>query len=706
MNFLSWLGQQIPEAFGLTKFHHLIDQFADHEEKIKKVRNLLPTLISDTALLKDGFISYRSQKPSVETHKAGAKELSDGSEHLHSTHADSCSDVSYVHGEEFATILPSPSQPRQHQRRVPSLHVKGSTNGSMSAKSYASTSSVTWEVSYMLSPNSAQVRRCSTLREATGEACGIYILDAYKEHDIPKFDQTSRESISRRMGHWKMGHRKMMNPFNKPPPEILQTSSPNWVSAIQAEQASRFPKDFERWQSNNYPLAMISGLGSDGSITINKSLLPMLSQQIHSSRNGLRKATLESSDIGTQGEHREVSSRKASASNVPFCLRLRDVADKGAFLLKDLGCPHKYYVSGSAEEAATCEYVMLAGDGYWFSVWLPAHVVDPLQVPLDEFLTAVEQDINQESIIEHLENFLDLYHPEHLASLNAFLQASKIFENFPEATIALSVMKQPLGEAKWCKHDPQASALGKALSCLAFFETGSVNVDPVELKDVMAMSAGNSLFMAGFLFNDPSNDSEDLQLGRIIGNIGKPGISFLLSAQVLDSLTPDYSAWKSVPYAPYDGRSEDSFAQTTLHLTLTGDEQPLNIGQSGYRDKEVFLVETVIRAYDKTRWVADLDLKLPFTSPLIRLGKCSHSEQERDDFLPLDPLISIDSWDELLDLPPHNCIVRAKSNWLARQAVTVFVMQQNRPLVVASDAVCWACVAGNVTDYSPLLVVS
>lgn len=225
------------------------------------------------------------------------------------------------------------------------------------------------------------------------------------------------------------------------------------------------------------------------------------------------------------------------------------------------------------------------------------------------------------------------------------------------------------------------------------------------------MSAGNSLFMAEYIFNDPSDTSENRLVRRTIGNIGKPGVSFLVSAQTLDVLSPDYSSWKSVPYASYDGRNEDNFAQTTLHLTFTGDEQPLNIGQTGFRDKQVFLIEAVVRAYDRKRWVADLDLKLPLKDAtaqqfLQRLGKCNHSDQVRGDYSPLEPLTSIDSWDELLDLPPNACIARAKDNWLGRQAIAAFALRQLKPLVVASDGVCWACVMGNKHDTSNLLLIS
>ncbi|KAK5044626.1 hypothetical protein LTR84_010640 [Exophiala bonariae] len=308
-------------------------------------------------------------------------------------------------------------------------------------------------------------------------------------------------------------------------------------------------------------------------------------------------------------------------------------------------------------------------------------------------MIALEQQAEREVLMSRLRDVWNNGDLDCCASLHAFASAAAIFETLPEATISLSVMKQPLSEAKWFTHrDP---TLGSLFSCLALFETGSIDIQPDDLKEVMAMSAGNSLFMAEYIFNDPRDDP-GIPVRRTIGSIGKPGVSFLLSAQGLDSLSPDYSTWKSVQYAPFDGSIENNFDHTTLHLTLTGDEQPLNIGQTGYHDKEVFLLEAVVRAYDKSRWVADLDLNLrpnPLVHKLLATGECAHDEHERDDYAAFQPLTSIDSWDELLDPPPNTGIVRARANWLARQAVAAFALQQSIPLIVASESICWRCVA-------------
>lgn len=697
--FLSASDKNVPEAFGLANFETFLDQYGDYEEKIETVRKLLPTMISDYSLLQKGFISYRVHRgvgrdcSTSGTHAAAGDE-----KHFHTTHADYLT-VGKTYPEEFATIVPLPPLADRHGRRVPSFHVKNNSFG----RGTTATHTFTWEVSCMLSPASAQVHRCVDLIHATREQADLYVRPADDDSMFRTFSvedkDTREEDLDSDLGSdvelaKQPVFRDMENPFIHSPPEILQKSSANWGRAIRAAQANRGFSSIGR--ETKYPVAFITGFGSDGSVTFQGSHCPTSIRQAPPFWSSVRNFWWNSADtIHIPGPATRLSPNTGSSSSVPFCLRLRDAADSANILAEDMGCPHKFYIASPAEAGTTCRYSLIAGDGSSFGVWFPTQSVYQLQgVPFDEIMKVLEQHAELKHLMSRLQTIWDNEDQEYVASLRAFASASAIFKNLPETTISLSVTNRPLYTAKWFGHEAYAGSLGSVFSCLTLFETGSVDIHPSELIDVMAMSAGNSLFMAEYIFNDPSDDP-DMVLRRTIGNIGKPGVSFLLSAQGLDSLTLDYSTWKSIQHAPYDGRAENNFDQTTLHLTLTGDEQPLNIGQTGYHDKEVFLVEAVVRAYDKSRWVADLDISLrPGTRfQILDELECAHDELERDDYSAFKPVTSIDSWDELLDPPPNTGVVRAKANWLARQAVAAFAIQQSRPLIVASGAICWACVA-------------
>lgn len=433
-----------------------------------------------------------------------------------------------------------------------------------------------------------------------------------------------------------------------------------------------------------------------------------------------RQLRSESSASGTRGRVGSLDSHlQGMLPSIPYCLRLQDAADRQSTKLEDRGCPDKYYIRLPGYSLQdNVSYKRYAGDDS-FGVWFPTDLEhEHFKVNIDNLITLLqdaalqEHGIYSDLIVQTVTVLLNTDLKSHLESLDAFIYAAKLFAYFPEATVDLSVIRNPLHLAKWAQ--PAVTAfpnLGRAFSCLAMFETGTLNIDPSELKNTMAMSAGSSLFMAQYLLGDPADMLERATVQRTIGNIGRPGISFLISAQVLEALEPDYSSWKSVPYAPYDGKADDSFSQTTLHLAFTGYERPLNIGETGYRHKEVFVVEAVIRAYDRTRWVVDLDLAKTFRDPawqffIHQMGGCSHSEEEQEDYSLIQPLTSIDSWDELLDLPHNACVVRARGNWLARQAIAAYSVQQQKPLVVTSERLCWKCIADSKQDLLNLLIIS
>lgn len=693
--FLSASEKKVPEAFGLANFETFLDQYGDHEEKINTVRKLLPTLVSDSSLLQEGFISYRVHRGVWrDSSTSGTHAAAGDKKHFHTTHADYLT-VGKTNPEEFATIVPLPPLADRHGRRVPSFHMKNNNFG----RGTIATHTFTWEVSCMLSPASAQVHRRADLIHATGEQAGLYVRPvdddsmfrtfSVEDNDTREKDLDSDAELTKQPVF-----RNMENPFIHSPPEILQKSSANWGRAIRAAQADRGFGSIGR--ETKYPVAFITGFGNDGSVTFQGSHCPTSIRQAPPFWSGARKSWWNSAyTTHLPGPAPRLTADTHASSSVPFCLRLRDAADGPNILAEDMGCPHKYYIASPVEAGTTCKYSLVAGDGSSFGVWFPTQSVYQLQgVPFDEIMKALEQHAERKLLMSRLQSIWDDKSQDYMVSLDAFASATSIFKNLPETTISLSVTNRPLFTAKWFSHKPYNLPLERTFSCLTLFETGSIDIHPDDLADVMAMSAGNSLFMAEYIFNDPSNDSDTL-VRRTIGNIGKPGVAFLLSAQGLDSLTLDYSNWKSIQHAPYNGKLENNFDQTTLHLTLTGDEQPLNIGQTGYHDKEVFLVEAVVRAYDKSRWVADLDIKLRPRTRFQTLDEleCAHDELERDDYSAFKPVTSIDSWDELLDPPQNTGVVRAKANWLARQAVAAFALQQSRPLIVASGVICWGCVA-------------
>lgn len=368
LGFLSSTASQVPEAFGLTDFETFINQYSDHEEKIKTVRKLLPTLISDASLLQDGFISYINQN------KLGAGDFPfwkhvESDEHTHPTHADS---LPACEGwqKEVATIVPRFPLMNQHQRRIASLHSQDESDRGGMTTAYHS---LTWEVPDMLSPSSTQVKRCSDLSQATGERCDLYLRPGHRLRRRPSIaDWMDANEVPLRLEMIKFAPKpelyEMGNPFSHAPPEILQTSSANWGEAVLAAQ--RLGGFGNLGRDTKHPVKPFTLWGGTESDTLDASVHSAPVHRSLSLRRALRNAWFGPTDTLKQRAARKVGCATASSLKLPFCLRLRDAAERTHIPAKDMGCPQKYYVSSSVDAGPpTARYSLVASDSTGFGIW-------------------------------------------------------------------------------------------------------------------------------------------------------------------------------------------------------------------------------------------------------------------------------------------------------------------------------------------------
>ena len=132
----------------------------------------------------------------------------------------------------------------------------------------------------------------------------------------------------------------------------------------------------------------------------------------------------------------------------------------------------------------------------------------------------------------------------------------------------------------------------------------------------------------------------------------------------------DCSTWK-VSHKTVNGGLQDSFKSTSLHLSLTGYQVPIETGRRGFRDDECMIIETAISVYDGGEWVADLDVSKSFKIPRKHSlqSPCRfHSVTAQQDISKLKLALCVDSWVGLLDSPSSTLIVRACNNSAARLA--------------------------------------
>ncbi|KAL2855591.1 hypothetical protein BJX68DRAFT_279966 [Aspergillus pseudodeflectus] len=233
------------------------------------------------------------------------------------------------------------------------------------------------------------------------------------------------------------------------------------------------------------------------------------------------------------------------------------------------------------------------------------------------------------------------------------------------------------------------------------FESGTVSVGTEEMDPVMAISSGNSLFIAQRILNDPipPDGLPSCAVAHVIGNVGKPGIALLFAPEEPWIREHDVEKWQVVNHHPFDGSSgRGMFEGSSLHMSFTGWEGPLRVrGPSAFKGMEAYNLETRISMYDGADWVADLNiLKSLKESPnLGTLGiytkSCSHDHSVQSCEV---GFVSIDCWEELLSPAEKPMVLRSGSSWMARLTAVSIAHSKGFKcfLLPTHKEFCWTCV--------------
>ena len=339
------------------------------------------------------------------------------------------------------------------------------------------------------------------------------------------------------------------------------------------------------------------------------------------------------------------------------------------------------------------------------------HRVDQslIKLPMDFVTKALESQI---AVLPHTSTYFDAStiggegadspdkagFPSYYKSLTALAAAQEVFDKLPNAEVDLAVVSRSLSQAKWAQSlwllPDFVMTRASAVACICMFESGELNLEPEDLEDVIAVSSSNNIYASEVLFCDPYESPPAHAFRHVVGNVGKPGVVLLLSPRNSIIRKSGYDSWNMVNHAPFDGRFEDNFASTSLHLCLTGYEQPVNINDHGDRDSVVHFVEAAVSAHDRGLWHADLDL--------LRLSRrnwsrssaadCPHDEEQAADVSLVADFASIDNWYEVLDPPLNPAIVRSQGNWIARLALSGIPSPENQKLTIITDRPCCACI--------------
>ena len=154
-------------------------------------------------------------------------------------------------------------------------------------------------------------------------------------------------------------------------------------------------------------------------------------------------------------------------------------------------------------------------------------------------------------------------------------------------------------------------------------------------------------------------------------------------------------SWRAIRNNIFDGNPEDHFKNTSLHLSFTDYYIPLYQQSIHHQDNQVWFWESIVSVHDSGAWVGDLDIlqSLRYCQiDRIKSTSCSHADQK----VPECDLISVEGWEDILDLPQRPVVIRAHGNWIARLATTALIssllkVRGNWSVRICPSNLCWNC---------------
>ncbi|PYI27959.1 hypothetical protein BP00DRAFT_459790 [Aspergillus indologenus CBS 114.80] len=363
----------------------------------------------------------------------------------------------------------------------------------------------------------------------------------------------------------------------------------------------------------------------------------------------------------------------------------------------------------------------------------------PSIVPLSMVQDLLDKNLlSLDTVAQQLLSHFGSSQPLHENSLLALGRVVDYYKCYlPQATVSMGVIKSSVYSWKWVQsviHEldmsgplaehqaregyfqdsvyPTALSREHAFAAILQFESGTISVDTSELAAVLAISSGNSLFIAEQLLRDPTlpGGSSSCAVSHVIGNVGKPGIALLVSPPELAMREHSLDRWRFINHCPFDGDPVGGkFDGTSLHLSFTGWEGPVSLGSSSYRSLEAYYLETTISVNDGGEWVGDIDILKGLKDAQMLLHPLSESTCSHNmNFAAADAaMVSIDCWEEILDPPSGTLVLRSTPaisdgsrswQWMVRLAAISLASSSKYQCICLPlhGPVCWTCVVSKL----------
>lgn len=124
--------------------------------------------------------------------------------------------------------------------------------------------------------------------------------------------------------------------------------------------------------------------------------------------------------------------------------------------------------------------------------------------------------------------------------------------------------------------------------------------------------------------------------------------------------------------------------------------------------------------HNSGKWIGDVDVQGCLSSLLLSRQPseaCKGDHQQQDHVSKqCKKLLSIESWDDILDLPQRSTVIRAHGSWIARLATALIVIQLQKSgaaeksqktlelgsILVFPKQSCWLCLWAQIVKHGSL----
>lgn len=242
----------------------------------------------------------------------------------------------------------------------------------------------------------------------------------------------------------------------------------------------------------------------------------------------------------------------------------------------------------------------------------------------------------------------------------------------------------------------------EAFACITMFECGQL-LDVAHFREVFAITSNDAIFVATPLLADPQDVPIETEIKRVLGNIGRPGVSLLVPPPEPRVREMNTDEWNLLNHDSFSGEIENNFQKTSMHLSFTQYQQGLldQTKNEHHIDSNTVLHEALVQVFDSSAWVGDLDVLSTLSSPLISRVQCNCSGDTQSSLNTLQQsfrMIIVDNWEELLmpPLDPAISVVRTAGNWIGRLAAVGISIRMGRLTVVLPNNRCWRCTENHI----------